>query len=90
MHIRRVNKPITIVFNCLEMEGEAWGERKDYGALAWSPLIACVVPSLGSIDTGPINTWGWLIIAGTPLLLQVCASSWSIAERGGALSACPL
>lgn len=59
MHICRVNKPITIVFNCLEMEGEDWGEQRraeDDAVKAWSPLIACdsdcVLPSLGSIDTG--------------------------------------
>lgn len=50
-HIFRVNKPITIVFNCLEMEGEDGGEER-----TWRPLIACdsgcVLPSLGSIDTG--------------------------------------
>lgn len=46
VHICRVNKPITIVFNCLEMEAE------DCAVVAWSPLIARVVPSLGSIDTG--------------------------------------
>lgn len=87
MHICRVNKPIIIVFNCLEMEG-GWGWG--LAAMAWRPLIACdsdCVLSLHWARLTQADRYSVLVdySRNTPPFTEGCASSWSIPGRGDAL-----